>query len=110
VRTAALRNYKRLTQPRGIKPDFMIQNRLGPTKMPYLDKISPSSASYARNTSAKSVHSFEVGQEKSDSSERKTYAYVCDRCMGSIEELKQKPREEWTEEDKSKSRGILNFY
>jgi len=51
--------------------------------------------------------SFEVGHEKSEGSERKLYAYVCDRCMEIVEELKRKPREEWTEEDKTKSKGMI---
>ena len=52
--------------------------------------------------------SYEVGEEKSDRSERKIYAYVCDRCMEAVEELKKKPREEWTDEDKAKSKGKIH--
>jgi hypothetical protein len=51
--------------------------------------------------------SFEVGVEKSDNSEKKVYAYICDRCMEAVEELKRKPREEWTDEDKTKSKGMI---
>ena len=51
--------------------------------------------------------SFEVGSEKSEGSERKIYAYICDRCMETVEELKRKPRDEWTEEDKAKSKGMI---
>ena len=50
---------------------------------------------------------FEVGDEKSDASERRIYAYICDQCMEALEELKKKPRDEWTEEDKAKSKGMI---
>jgi hypothetical protein len=50
---------------------------------------------------------FEVGDEKSDASEKKIYAYICDHCMEAVEELKSKPRDEWTEEDKTKSKGMI---
>jgi len=52
-------------------------------------------------------HKFEVGEEKSDASEKKVYAYICDQCMEAVEELKKKPRDEWTEEDKAKSKGMI---
>jgi hypothetical protein len=82
-------------KPRRVRPNFVIQNfviqnRLGPTKMPCLDEFSPSCASHARNTSAKSIHNSEVGQEKFDASETETYAYICDRCMGEIAEEQPK--------------------
>lgn len=51
--------------------------------------------------------SFEVGQEKSGNDQKKVNAYVCDECMQAVEELKKKPREEWTEEDKGKSKGMM---
>jgi hypothetical protein len=51
--------------------------------------------------------SFEVGQEKSDIENKKIYAYICERCMEAVEELKRKPREKWTEEDKTKSKGMI---
>lgn len=51
--------------------------------------------------------SFEVGEEKSGNNSTKVNAYVCDECMNAVDELKKKPREEWTEEDKGKSKGMI---
>lgn len=55
----------------------------------------------------KHAQSFEVGEEKSSGRETKMNAYVCNECMNAVEELKKKPREEWTEEDKGKSKGMI---
>jgi len=51
--------------------------------------------------------SYEVGHERSEGSERKIHAYICDRCIEAVEELKRKPREEWSDEDKAKSKGMI---
>jgi len=51
--------------------------------------------------------SFDVGNEKSNGYEKRVYAHICDRCMEAVEELKRKPREEWNEEDKTKSKGMI---
>jgi hypothetical protein len=50
---------------------------------------------------------FEVGEEKSGNDSAKVNAYVCDECMNAVDELKKKSREEWTEEDKGKSKGMI---
>jgi hypothetical protein len=50
---------------------------------------------------------FEVGEEKSSGRENKVNAYVCDECMNEVEELKKKPRQEWSDEDKGKSKGMI---
>ena len=55
----------------------------------------------------KHAQSFEVGKEKSSGRESKVNAYVCAECMNVVEELKKKPREEWSDEDKGKSKGMI---